>query len=120
MFNVKSQLKSYDLTIQAWDKDIVASNDLIGECQINIEPLFKDVLLTGRQMTMNTKYFADHLKGELLKKNFEYANDIKFDGEDRFWIPVRRYNQKDDVYVNAGEIQISIACMPKSHAEKYP
>jgi Ca2+-dependent lipid-binding protein len=104
LFNVKSQQKSYNLTIQAWDKDIVASNDLIGECQIDIEPLFEDVYLTDRQMTLNSKYFEEHFKSALLEKNCEYANDIKFEGEDRFWIPVRRYIQKDDVYVNAGEI----------------
>mgnify|MGYP006999540819 CR=1 FL=1 len=71
-------------------------------------------------MVLNSKYFEDYMKEALIQKGIQAANDIKFDGEDRFWIPVRRYNQKDDVHVNAGEIQISVALMPKSHAEKYP
>ena len=29
---VKSQKQQYLLTLQAWDKDIIASDDLIGEC----------------------------------------------------------------------------------------
>lgn len=52
---------SYKLTIQAWDKDIFSSNDLIGACELDIAPLMNDALATGRQMVLNETYFVEHM-----------------------------------------------------------
>jgi hypothetical protein len=38
----------YNFTIQVWDRDFFASNDLIGEAQIDLKPLFEDAVETGR------------------------------------------------------------------------
>jgi hypothetical protein len=34
--NIKSKQPDYNITIQAWDKDIIASDDLIGEFTLDI------------------------------------------------------------------------------------
>lgn len=102
-FKLKSQPRNkhaeYKLTIQAWDKDIVASNDLIGSCDLDITPLFNDALLTGRTMSMSSKYFEEYMKGQLLERDQERPShesiypspdEIDFEDEERFWLPTRR------------------------------
>lgn len=123
-FNVKSQPRvaepSYILTIQAWDKDIVASNDLIGSCDLDITPLFNDALLTGRTMGMNSKYFEEHMKGQLLDAGNPIGDEIDFEDEEKFWLPARRLREEEDRHVSAGEILCSVTIVPKAVADKYP
>lgn len=123
-FNVKSQPRvtepTYNLTIQAWDKDIVASNDLIGSCDLDITPLFNDALLTGRTMGMNSKYFEEYMKGQLLDAGNPIGDEIDFEDEERFWLPARRLREEEDRYVSAGEILCSLTILPKAMADKYP
>lgn len=45
---VKSQKPDYNVTIQAWDWDLIGGNELIGETQIDIGPLMDDILITNR------------------------------------------------------------------------
>ena len=45
---IKNNLDDYNFTIQAWDRDIIASNDLIGSAEINFTPLMRDAILTQR------------------------------------------------------------------------
>ena len=47
LFPLKSQSPAgYNLTIQAWDKDIIASNDIIGSCNLPIDAFIEDAVLT--------------------------------------------------------------------------
>lgn len=54
---IKSKWSNYNLTLQAWDRDIISSNELLGEFVVDIGPLFNDVLLTGKQMNMSLEYW---------------------------------------------------------------
>lgn len=65
-FKIKSKEPVYRLTIQAWDKDIVASDDIIGECDLNVTPMFKDSHVTGKQMIMSKQYFDTYLKEAMI------------------------------------------------------
>lgn len=59
---IKSLKDQYMLTIQGWDKDIIASNDLIGECQLDLTPIIEDAVVTHRQHFMNKVYWEDWMK----------------------------------------------------------
>jgi hypothetical protein len=94
------------LTIEAWDKDIIASNDLIGSFKIDIGPMFRDCYLTGRQTNLTKGYWDSYLKQRLLDDGDEYPNEVNFDGDEeregttkdnyeRFWVPVKRYDEKE-------------------------
>jgi hypothetical protein len=50
------------------------------------------------------------------------ANEITFEDEDKFWIPIRieRFTDKIGHFVAAGEILCSINVLPKNIAEKLP
>ena len=98
----------------------MASDDLVGECQLDIGPLFEDVEATKKPKHLTKQYFADWMKNQLLRAGNELANDIEFEDKEKFWVPVRRYVQEKDLYVGAGEVQCSIAITPRKMAEKYP
>lgn len=85
-WRIKHDLKSlkddYKLTIQAWDKDIICSNDLIGEFVLDIGPLFEDAYLTKRQSNLTKGYWDSYMKQKLLDEGDDNAKLIKFDGKD--------------------------------------
>lgn len=118
LFPIKSQERDYTLNIQAWDKDIIASNDIIGSCPLPLDYLVEDVLLTGKPKYINSRYYDEYMKGWLADKNHPLAEDIYFedDAKDKFWIPVHRRSKEDDKQVKAGEILISVSIIPMNVA----
>ena len=66
-----------------WDRDFFASNDIIGEAQLDLKELFQDVIESGKQMSLNKKYhdayYKDHTGG--IKLNFK--------DDDSFWVPCK-------------------------------
>lgn len=121
----------YKLTIQAWDRDIIASNDLIGEFTLDIGPLFRDAYLTGRQQNLTKGYWDSYLKPKLLEEGDESAKLVKFDGDEelegtqaddrqRFWFPVKRFDSDKNEWLDGGEVQCTLHLYPKDDAEKNP
>ena len=120
---IKSQrAEGYTLNIQAWDKDIIASNDLIGSCALPIDYLFEDAVLTDQPKYINVRYFNEHMKDQLRQMSSPLADDIEFDSEekDRFWVPIHRLVQEEGKTIQAGEILMSVSIIPKKAAEKNP
>mmetsp|Transcript_20973 Transcript_20973/g.32506 ORF Transcript_20973/g.32506 Transcript_20973/m.32506 type:complete len:180 (+) Transcript_20973:3992-4531(+) len=108
---VKSKEPEYILTIQGWDKDIIASNDLIGECNIDITTLVEDCVLTKRQMALTQKYWDEWMKEQILASSSDFsqiANDITWEEKDKFWVPIRKMNHESQVVVGTGEILCSL------------
>ena len=50
------------LTVQGWDKDIIASNDLIGEASLDLTSIIEDAVITHRHQFMNRVYWDDWMK----------------------------------------------------------
>jgi|TARA_B110001450_G_C17277639_1_gene342177 hypothetical protein len=52
------------------------------------------------------------------------ANEIEYesyeDKEEKFWLPLRRYDAESDKYGASGQIQCSLRVYPKKLAEKGP
>lgn len=110
-FAVQSLEGDYVLTVQAWDWDLIGGDELIGECQFDITPLMDDAVITEKVRSMNYTYFSTYFKQALLKKQSsfsELANEIEFESdekdEEKFWLPLRRYNQEADQKVEAGQV----------------
>jgi hypothetical protein len=91
LFNVKApQVRetkdSYVITVSCWDRDFFASNDLIGEAQLDLKPIFDDVIETGgRSFALTKKYYETYLKDVLGKGQAL----LEFQDEDSFWLPVK-------------------------------
>ena len=121
---IKSKWSNYNLTLQAWDRDILSSNELLGEFVVDLGPLLNDVLLTGKQMNMSLEYWQTWMKDKLIENGYKSADEIKFETrekeEEKFWIPLRRFNSKEGKTIEAGEMQVTIHLVPLDHVEKFP
>lgn len=92
---------------------------MIGSAEINFTPLMKDAILTQRSQALTKKYWKDYMKKILLDDyKQDIAEDIDWEEDDKFWVPIKRYNEEQDVYVNAGFILCSCSIMPTSIADK--
>jgi hypothetical protein len=96
-------------TMQLWDRDLFASNDMIGEAQINLDAIVNDVVESGKQMSINKKYYDSYLKEHLGMK-------LDFKDEDSFYIPCRMMNDKNEME-DGGKVRVSITIMPKDMAD---
>ena len=79
------------LNVQAWDKDIIKCDDVIGDIVFNVTPLVNDVEITGRKMILQKEYWDKYMKEKLLQNNESYIDQIEFDNDDKskFWVPLR-------------------------------
>jgi Ca2+-dependent lipid-binding protein len=48
LIKIKSKQDEYKLTIQTYDKDIFASDEIIGEFSLDVQPIFEDAILTEK------------------------------------------------------------------------
>ena len=57
--------KQEDLTlrVEAWDRDIIKSNDLIGGYELELRAMREDVMLTSKKQVLHSAYWNDYLKG---------------------------------------------------------
>ena len=64
------------------------------------------------------------MKEKLIEEDFKNSGDIKFETsekqEEKFWIPLRRFNKKEDKIIDAGQMQVTIHLVPIDHSEKFP
>ena len=80
-FEHPKKLKNqYDLTIQAFDRDFFKSNDIIGECRLNLFHLIEDCALTQRPISLSKKYYEQFLKNK--------GVDVKFKDENTFYVDI--------------------------------
>jgi len=124
LMKMKSRQDAYNLQLQAWDKDIIASNDLIGEFSLDVAPLFEDCHRLKKIKTFCKQYWDDYMKEELTKRGYEHVKDIEWEEEQKFWVPVRRFVKdektgKEDLQF-AGKILCSFQIFPMELAEKSP
>lgn len=48
----------------------------------------------------------------------DIAEDIDWEEDDKFWVPIKRYNEEADVYIGSGYILCSMSIMPTAIADK--
>jgi Ca2+-dependent lipid-binding protein len=48
LIKIKSRQDEYKVTIQTYDKDIFASDEIIGEFSLDVAPIFEDAILTEK------------------------------------------------------------------------
>lgn len=119
------------MTIEGWDKDIIASNDLIGSFTLDVGPMFNDAYLTARQGVLTKEYWDTWYKQQLLDQGAAYVEEVDFDGDEevdgtaaanrtRFWVPLRRFDDEKGEEVQFGKVQCSIHIVPADAAAKNP
>ena len=89
LFRHKHPNNKQKLTVQAYDRDFFKSNDLIGEDQIDLEPLLKDVALSKRPLSLTKEYYDEFLTPDCGIDNLEFHDDHQ-----SFW--VKLYGKSTD------------------------
>jgi hypothetical protein len=120
---VKNNQESYVLTVEAWDKDIIASDDLIGKFNIDLTPMMQDAFLTKRQQFMHKDYWNSYLKQAITDLEGEYSeavNQVVFEEKDKFWVPVKRFKEEEGESVETGQVLLSMQILTKANSEKQP
>jgi len=107
LFKFKAPADYYTLTLQGWDRDFFASNDLIGEAQLNLRPLFEDVIETEKQMGLTKDYYEGYLKDVMPPGSIE-----KFHDEDSFWVKLMGPDEKTGETKCNGLARFSITILP--------
>ena len=105
--------KDYSLTFQLWDRDIISSNDFIGDCQLNLRDLMTDTAESGKIMNLNKKYYESFLKQHLTLK-LDFYDDISF------WLPARTRDSQTGKIIERGQVRVSIDCLPQNVADTNP
>lgn len=122
--SIKSKAGGFVISIQAWDKDIISSDEIIGDFQLDISPLIEDIFLTNKVTAFNKGYWNDYMKEELRSRGYEHCDDVKWENKEDFWLPMRRFVQvkKGDEEVEeekfAGEVLCGLRIYPKADADK--
>lgn len=104
LFDVAHPRKDYALSIQLYDRDFFKSNDIIGDCTLDLKACFEDASLSGRPLGLNKTYYNAYLKDKGL--------NLEFKDETSFWIPVKSFG-KDGKIVQNGKVRVQIDIFPK-------
>ena len=72
LFNLQTPtVKPFVLTMQAWDRDIIASNDMICEWRLDITEMVRDSKITNGPINLQKKYYNESLKSRVCKPGEE-------------------------------------------------
>lgn len=120
LIKIKSKQDQYLLNIQCWDKDIFASDEIIGSFSLDVWPIFEDCILTDKLQTFSSDYWNSYMKNQLIERGYEFADKIEFEKEDKelFWVPMYRFNEEEGKDKISGYVQCSFRIYPKASAEK--
>ena len=71
-FDIQTPLKTQQvLKLQCWDRDLLKSNDMICQWDLDITEIIKDTLLKGEMMHLEKAYFDRSLKKRIQRENEE-------------------------------------------------
>ena len=86
------------LKMQCWDRDLIKSNDLICQWEIDITDMITDCQLTNTPIALQKAYFEESLKERMM------ANDPKGEPPFRFVTSDREGNVGSDIVLKAYHI----------------
>lgn len=113
IFDLHVPRKEYKFSLQAYDRDFFKSNDIIGECSLDISQIIEDCALVKAPLHYNKNYFND-----VVKPNNPNVK-IEFDKKDdqRMWMELKGKDKKGKIVTN-GKVALIVEVVPKKHAEK--
>jgi C2 domain len=115
LYTLAHPRKDYTLTVQLYDRDLLSSNDIMGEASINIKDALIDAALTKKPVAISKKYYNSYLKNT---KSMKLAK-MSFKDENSFFLTCKGGKPgKDGKFPDQGKVRIQIDILPKDHADK--
>ena len=112
LYNIEHPRKDYRFTVQAYDRDFFKSNDVIGSIVFDLKVPFHDVDLTKRPLLIGKKYYNDYMRKE-------GEEDLEWDDEENFWLPINAKNEKGEIECN-GYVMMRMDIVTTEYGEKNP
>lgn len=114
LHSIKMPSSNYKLQVQAYDRDLFASNDLIGQAEIDLKPLIEDASLTKTGISLNRKYYDDYRSNAGV---FPEPSKMTFTSDgNSFWVDLM---SKDGAKsVSNGRLRLQIDVLPRVEADK--
>ena len=110
LFNLKHPRKDYNLTLQLYDRDLLTSNDVIGETTFSIKDALMDASLTKKPVGITKKYFNSHLKNTKSMKD----KKLSFFDENSFWVECMGGAEANGGKLKMqGKLRIQVDILPK-------
>lgn len=106
IYHIKHPRKDYNMTLQMYDRDFFKSNDIIGECLMDLKLPIEDSSLSGRPLGLTKTYYNAYLKDTGLK--------LVYKDENTFWVEIRGKDDKTGKIEVTGKVRIQIDIYPKA------
>ena len=125
LFDVETPFTNpFNLKLQCWDRDLIKSNDLICQWDIDITQLIIDCKLTNNPIALQKKYFEKSLKARMMASQNREDGDVplKFVASDKDGNPdgdiiLTTYDINDTEKKKPIELKLDIRVVPKGFAE---
>lgn len=122
LFGVQTPtVKPFILTMQAWDRDLIASNDMICEWRLDITEMVRDSKITKGPINLQKNYYNDSLRPRL-RVNPGEEEPLKFIEKERdgnldntFYLTA--FHPEDPEHKKPIYIYLDLRVVPQSFAE---
>jgi hypothetical protein len=103
----------FDLTLQAFDKDILSKDDFICGARLNLSSILNDVNILDLPIKLSSDYYSS-LPVEKRFSNVQFAGRDEDEEGVKFWVQMEKNGKK------GGRVLISVEVMPQWYADLHP
>ena len=124
LFDVETPLppEGMNLKLQCWDRDLIKSNDLICQWEVDITQMIIDCKLTNTPIALQKAYYNASLKERMMKKRpdgsepFEWVKSDS-EGNPNNDIILKAFHAEDPEKKKPIYLKLDIRVVPKTFAE---
>ena len=106
--------KSYNLTIDAYDNDILLRDDFICGCTLNLSYIVNDVNMIDLPIKLTKEYYKSLPQEKKVLSNIEFVGKDEDEEGAKFWVQLEKNGKK------GGRVLCSLEIVPDWYAEAYP
>ena len=104
----------FDLTLQAFDNDILSRDDFICGARLNIGQILNDVNILDLPLKFSSEYYRNLPEEKKVISNIEFAGKDEDEEGVKFWVQMEKDGKK------GGRVLCSLEVVPQWYAELHP
>ena len=104
----------FDLTLQAYDCDILSRDDFICGGRLNLAQILNDVNVLDLPLKLSSDYYANLPQEKKVLSNIEFAGKDEDPDGVKFWVQLEKNGKK------GGRVLCSLEVVPQWYADLHP
>ena len=104
----------FDLTLQAYDCDILSRDDYICGARLNLSQILNDVNVLDLPLKLSSEYYSNLPQEKKVLSNIEFAGKDEDEEGVKFWVQMEKNGKK------GGRVLCSIEAVPQWYADLHP